>query len=118
MTRNQQPQKNVGPSGPRVSLVRTAGGVVPPANEQEMVFCFGGKAMLRQMAVWLGCFVGAGLFILPATPVGVAGGKAVRLTGCGEESEPRPWIGPAPGAVRPWPSERDLSTRQRSFQPK
>jgi uncharacterized protein YkwD len=36
--------------------------------------------MLRQLAVWLGCFVGAGLFILPATPVGVAGGKAVRLT--------------------------------------
>jgi hypothetical protein len=39
------------------------------------------------------------------------------LTGCGEESESRPWIGSAPGAVRPWPSERDLSTRQRSFQP-
>jgi uncharacterized protein YkwD len=31
--------------------------------------------MLRQIAVWLGGFVGAGLFILHATPVGVAGDK-------------------------------------------
>jgi hypothetical protein len=36
--------------------------------------------MLRQMAVWLGCFVGVGLFTLLVTPVGVAGGKAVRMT--------------------------------------
>jgi len=31
--------------------------------------------MLRQMAIWLAGFVGAGLFFLLVTPVGVAGDK-------------------------------------------
>jgi pathogenesis-related protein 1 len=40
--------------------------VVPFANKREMVVCFGGNGMLRQLAVCLVCF-GTGLFTLLST---------------------------------------------------
>jgi hypothetical protein len=36
-------RKNVGPSGPRVSLVRTAGGVVPPRTNSRWFIVLEGK---------------------------------------------------------------------------